>query len=119
MSCVSKFQYLLHECRRFFPLRRISSSGFACFDNSSRRVLMFANQEAQRLNHRYPGTQHILLALLREEFGIRTSTLAGIGLGPAGVRRVVERITPTGPDRVLLGKLPQSSRVRARVNADY
>jgi uncharacterized protein (TIGR02996 family) len=97
----------------FFPLRRISSSGFACFDNSSRRVLMFANQEAQRLNHRYPGTQHILLALLREEFGIRTSTLAGIGLGPAGVRRVVERITPTGPDRVLLGKLPQSSRVRA------
>jgi uncharacterized protein (TIGR02996 family) len=82
-------------------------------------VMHLANQEAQRFNHRYVGSQHILLAFLREEhrerFGPPSTLLARWGLDLAQARRQVERRAPIGPDMVLTGKLPQSARAKSVV----
>jgi hypothetical protein len=56
------------------------------FTDPARRVMQLANQEAQRFNHEYIDTHHILLALLREGTGIVASVLANLGRRPGGAQ---------------------------------
>ena len=85
------------------------------FGEPARRVMQLANQEAQRFNHEYIGTQHILLGLLRQDFAVTPAALIGHGITLAAARAQVERLTPTGPDMVTMGKLPQSLRGKASI----
>jgi ATP-dependent Clp protease ATP-binding subunit ClpC len=59
------------------------------FTKRARQALVFAQEEAQQLGHRWIGTEHLLLGLLREEQGIAAKVLAQMGLNIEQVRRMV------------------------------
>ena len=67
------------------------------FTQRARRVLAYAQEEAERLNHSYIGTEHLLLGLLREETGIAGKVLRDLNVQFERVAELVERIT--GPGR--------------------
>ena len=55
-------------------------SRFEKFSERARRVLSLAQEEAQRFNHNYIGTEHILLGLVRETEGVAARVLSGLGV---------------------------------------
>src|SRR6478736_6800540 len=59
------------------------------FTDRARKVMQLANQEAQRLNHEYVGTEHLLLGLLREQEGVAAQVLMNLGLKLEDVREEV------------------------------
>ena len=66
------------------------------FTQRARRVLSLAHEEAERLHHNYIGTEHLLLGLIREEGGVAGRVLRELGLDPARVKEMVERLTGVG-----------------------
>src|SRR5918912_3803048 len=72
------------------------SDKFDKFTKRARRVLTFAQEEAQRLNHNYIGTEHVLIALTRDEEGVAGKVLREFGLDAARVRQVIEDIVGRG-----------------------
>jgi len=66
------------------------ASRFEKFSDRARRVLILAQEEAQRFNHTYIGTEHILLGLLREEEGLAAKVLINLGVNLSKVRSAVE-----------------------------
>ncbi|MFA5451702.1 MAG: ATP-dependent Clp protease ATP-binding subunit [Dehalococcoidales bacterium] len=71
-------------------------SRFDKFSEHARRVLTLAQEEAQRFNHSYIGTEHILLGLAREEEGIAAKVLTSMGVSLQRVRQAVEYIIGAG-----------------------
>jgi ATP-dependent Clp protease ATP-binding subunit ClpC len=71
---------------------------FKRFDDAARRVVIIANDEARKLNHRYIGTEHILLGLLGEGEGVAAKTLESLGISLEGVRQQVVEIIGQGQD---------------------
>jgi ATP-dependent Clp protease ATP-binding subunit ClpC len=69
------------------------------FTQRARRVLSLAHEEAERLHHNYIGTEHLLLGLIREEGGVGGRVLRELGLDPARVKDLVERLTGVGRHR--------------------
>ncbi|MBC7812217.1 MAG: ATP-dependent Clp protease ATP-binding subunit [Burkholderiales bacterium] len=63
------------------------------FTQRARRVLSLAQEEAERLQHNYIGTEHLLLGLLREEGGVAGRVLRDLGLEQRRVEELVERMT--------------------------
>lgn len=80
------------------------------FTDRARRVLQNANQEAQRLNNDYIGTEHILLGLLRESQGVAARVLVSLVGDVRTVKSEVEKLVQCGPDMVTMGRLPQTPR---------
>ncbi len=78
----------------------------------ARKVLALANQEAQRFNHEYVGTEHILLGLVKEGCGIGATTLENLDVDLRRVRLEVEKLIKSGPEMSSLGKLPQTPRAK-------
>lgn len=76
------------------------------FTDRARKTMAFANQEAQRLNHEYIGTEHILLGLLKEGGGVGANALQNLGVELSIVRNEVQKIITPGPEMVTMGKLP-------------
>ena len=74
--------------------------------------MALANQEAQRFNHEYIGTEHILLGLVKEGSGVGANVLKNLGVDLAKVRMEVEKLVKAGPDMVTMGKLPQTPRAK-------
>ena len=72
------------------------TSRFDKFSERARRVLTSAQEEAQRLNHSYIGTEHLLLGLIREEEGVGAKVLANLGVTLSKVRSAVEYIIGRG-----------------------
>jgi len=72
------------------------ASRFEKFSERARRVLTFAQDEAQHFNHSYIGTEHILLGLVREEEGVAAKVLTNLGIGLSKVRSAVEFIIGRG-----------------------
>src|SRR5919204_1556482 len=72
------------------------SDKFDKFTKRARRVLTFAQEEAQRLNHNYIGTEHILLGLIREEEGLAAKVLRELGVDQERVRQVIKEIVGHG-----------------------
>ena len=86
---------------------------FDKFSDGARRVLTFAQDEAQRFGHNYIGTEHLLLALVREEEGVAAHVLIGLGIELGKVRTAVEFIIGRG-DRPATGEVgltPRAKRV--------
>ena len=79
------------------------------FTDRARKVMQLANQEAQRFNHEYIGTEHILLGLVKEGSGVAANVLKNLEVDLRKIRIEVEKIVQTGPDMVTMGKLPQIS----------
>ncbi len=74
--------------------------------------MALANQEAQRFNHEYIGTEHILLGLVKEGSGVGANVLKNLDVDLRKVRMEVERLVKSGPDMVTMGKLPQTPRAK-------
>jgi ATP-dependent Clp protease ATP-binding subunit ClpC len=74
--------------------------------------MALANQEAQRLNHEYIGTEHILLGLVKEGSGVGATVLKQLDVDLRKVRMEVEKLVKSGPDMVTMGKLPQTPRAK-------
>jgi four helix bundle protein len=74
--------------------------------------MALANQEAQRYNHEYIGTEHILLGLVKEGSGVGATALKSMGVDIKQLRREVEGMVKSGPDMVTMGKLPQTPRAK-------
>jgi len=68
------------------------TSPFDRFTERARKVLSLAQEEAEGLNHRYIGTEHILLGLIREGEGTAARVLGGLGVDLVRVRKAVEYI---------------------------
>src|SRR5574342_747698 len=85
---------------------------FERFTDRARKVMALANQEAQRFNHEYIGTEHILLGLVKEGSGVGANVLKNLDVDLRKVRLEVEKLVKSGPDMVTMGKLPQTPRAR-------
>ncbi|MDO8671318.1 MAG: ATP-dependent Clp protease ATP-binding subunit [Dehalococcoidia bacterium] len=86
---------------------------FDKFTDRARKVLTLAQEEAQRFNHNYIGTEHLLLGLVREGDGVAAKVLANLGVELNKVRSAVEFIIGRG-ERVVLGEIgltPRAKRV--------
>jgi hypothetical protein len=85
---------------------------FERFTDRARKVMQLANKEAQRLNHEYIGTEHILLGLVKEGAGVAARVLKDLEIDLHKIRLEVERVVQSGPDMVTMGKLPQTPRAK-------
>jgi ATP-dependent Clp protease ATP-binding subunit ClpC len=85
---------------------------FERFTDRARKVMALANQEAQRFNHEYIGTEHILLGLVKEGSGVGANVLKNLDVDLKKVRMEVEKLVKSGPDMVAMGKLPQTPRAK-------
>jgi len=82
------------------------------FTDRARKVMQLANQEAQRFNHEYIGTEHVLLGLVKEGSGVAANVLKNLDVDLKKIRLEVEKIVQSGPDMVTMGKLPQTPRAK-------
>ena len=85
---------------------------FERFTDRARKVMALANQEAQRFNHEYIGTEHILLGLVKEGSGVGANVLKNLDVDLRKVRLEVEKLVHSGPEMVTMGKLPQTPRAK-------
>jgi len=88
-------------------------SRFEKFSERARRVLSLAQEEAQRFNHNYIGTEHILLGLVRETEGVAAKVLANLNVELVKVRSAVEFIIGRGerPTPGEIGLTPRAKKV--------
>lgn len=82
------------------------------FTDRARKVMQLANQEAQRFNHEYIGTEHILLGLVKEGSGVAANVLKNLDVDLKKIRMEVEKIVQSGPDMVTIGRLPHTPRAK-------
>src|SRR6201998_2140797 len=85
---------------------------YESFTDRARKVMQLANQEAQRFNHEYIGTEHILLGLVKEGSGVAANVLKNLDIDLRKIRLEVEKLVKSGPDMVTMGKLPQTPRAK-------
>jgi ATP-dependent Clp protease ATP-binding subunit ClpC len=81
------------------------------FTERVRKVLSLAQEEAQRLQHPYIGTEHLLLGLVREEEGVAAKVLSNLGVELNKVRSAVEFMIGRG-DRIVLGEIGLTPRAK-------
>ena len=84
---------------------------FDKFTERARKVLTLAQEEAQRFNHNYIGTEHLLLGLVREGEGVAAKVLANLGVELNKVRTAVEFIIGRG-DRTVVGEIGLTPRAK-------
>ncbi len=82
------------------------------FTDRARKVMQLANQEAQRFNHEYIGTEHVLLGLVKEGSGVAANVLKNLEVDLRKIRLEVEKLVQSGPEMVTVGKLPQTPRAK-------
>ena len=87
------------------------ASRFEKFSESARRVLSLAQEEAQRFNHNYIGTEHILLGLVRENDGVAAKVLSNLNVELTKVRSAVEFIIGRG-ERSAPGEIGLTPRAK-------
>ena len=85
---------------------------FDRFTDRARKVMGLARQEAQRFNHQYIGTEHILLGLIQEGSGVAANVLRNLDVDPDKIRQEVEKIVQDGPTMVSMGQLPFTPRAK-------
>ncbi len=86
---------------------------FEKFTERARKVLTLAQEEAQRFNHNYIGTEHLLLGLVREGDGVAARVLSNMGVQLTKVRSAVEFIIGRGDSGVTgeIGLTPRAKKV--------
>ena len=82
------------------------------FTDRARKVMQLANQEAQRFNHEYIGTEHMLLGLVKEGTGVAANVLKNLEVDLRKIRLEVEKLVQSGPEMITMGKLPQTPRAK-------
>ncbi|MBI4714739.1 MAG: ATP-dependent Clp protease ATP-binding subunit, partial [Nitrospirae bacterium] len=85
---------------------------FERFTDRGRKIIILAREEAERHQNDYLGTEHLLLALLREGDGTALIVLKKMGLSPEQIRMEVERNLPSGGNTMTFGEIPFTPRVK-------
>lgn len=85
---------------------------FEKFTERGRKIIIYAKEEAERRNNDYLGTEHLLLAILREEDSIPIVILKKMGLSPDEIRFEVERNLPIGSNLLTFGDIPFTPRAK-------
>ena len=85
---------------------------FDRFTDRAKKVMNLARQEAQRFNHEYLGTEHVLLGLVQEGSGVAANVLKQMSVDLSKIRTEVENIVKTGPSMVTMGQLPFTPRAK-------
>jgi len=86
------------------------------FTDRARKAMKLANREAQRFNHEYIGTEHILLGLIKEGSGVASNVLKNRDMDLRKIREV-EKIVHNGPGgaRFFLWRRPQTPRAKKAI----
>jgi ATP-dependent Clp protease ATP-binding subunit ClpC len=90
----------------------MSEESMSNFTPRAQQVLALARKEADRLNHNFLGTEHLLLGLIKLGQGVAVNVLQKMGLDLETVRLEVEKQTPSGPDQKMIGNIPYTPRVK-------
>jgi ATP-dependent Clp protease ATP-binding subunit ClpC len=85
---------------------------FEKFTERGRKVIIFAKEEAEKRQNDYLGTEHLLLAILREDDGLPVAILKKMGLGIEELRMEVERNLPAGMNLLTFGDIPFTPRAK-------
>jgi ATP-dependent Clp protease ATP-binding subunit ClpC len=85
---------------------------YESFTDRAREVMKLANQEAKHFDHEYIGTEHVLLALIKEGSGVAANVLRNLKVDLSTLRNDVEKFIPSGSDLVTMQKLPQTPRTK-------
>jgi ATP-dependent Clp protease ATP-binding subunit ClpC len=92
--------------------RKAALSMFERFTDRARRVVVLAQEEARMLNHEEIGTEHILVALIRERGGVAAQALESLGITEEAARQQVEEIAGPGQPGPQRGHLPFTPRAK-------
>src|ERR1700759_799817 len=82
------------------------------FTPRAQQVLALARKEADRFNHNYVGTAHLLLGLIKLGKGVAVNVLQKMGLDLETVRMEVEKQVGSGPETKIVGNIPYTPRVK-------
>ncbi|MCX6356661.1 MAG: ATP-dependent Clp protease ATP-binding subunit, partial [Candidatus Aureabacteria bacterium] len=85
---------------------------FDRFTDRARRVIILARKEADRFNHNYIGTEHLLLGLIRLGQGVAVSVLRRKGIDFETIRIEVEKAVGRGPETKIVGDIPLTARAK-------
>ncbi len=85
---------------------------FDRFTDRARKVMALARKEAQRFNHDFIGTEHILLGLIQEGSGVAANVLKNLGVEITKIRSEIEKNVQSGPSMVTMGQLPFTPRAK-------
>ena len=82
------------------------------FTPRAQQVLALASKEAERFNHNYVGTEHLLLGLIKLGQGVAVTVLQKMGLDLERVRMEVEKHVGPHPETKMIGNIPYTPRVK-------
>ncbi|MBI3607896.1 MAG: ATP-dependent Clp protease ATP-binding subunit [Nitrospirae bacterium] len=85
---------------------------FERFTDRGRKIIILAREEAERHQNDYLGTEHLVLAVLREGDGVALAVVKKMGLSPEQVRLEIERNLPSGGSTMTFGEIPFTPRVK-------
>ncbi|MSR75477.1 MAG: ATP-dependent Clp protease ATP-binding subunit [Planctomycetes bacterium] len=85
---------------------------FDRYTDRARKVMGLARQEAQRLNHEYIGTEHVLLGLVQEGSGVAANVLKNLDVDLKRVRQELEKLVKSGVGMTTMGQLPFTPRAK-------
>jgi ATP-dependent Clp protease ATP-binding subunit ClpC len=85
---------------------------FEKFTERGRKIIIYAKEEAEKRQNDYLGTEHLLLAVLKEEDGLPVAILKRMGIMPDEVRLEVERNLPQGTNLMTFGDIPFTPRAK-------
>jgi ATP-dependent Clp protease ATP-binding subunit ClpC len=85
---------------------------FEKFTERGRKVIIYAKEEAERRQNDYLGTEHLLLAILRDEDSLPVAILKKMGLSPDELRMEIERNLPIGSNIMTFGDVPFTPRAK-------
>lgn len=92
--------------------RSVSTYGYGRFTDRARKVMQLANQEAQRLENEYIGTEHILRGLVKEGGGVVADVLKRLGVQLHAIILEIEKCEQRGDIADLMGRLPETPRAK-------
>src|SRR3972149_1682915 len=85
---------------------------FERFTDRGRKIIILAREEAEKHQNDYLGTEHLLLAILRDGEGAALLILKKMGLSPEQIRMEIERNLPVGGVNMAFGEIPFTTRVK-------
>ncbi len=85
---------------------------FKRFTERARKVIILAREEAEKSQHEYLGTEHLLLGVLKDSGGVAISVLQRLGVDLNQIRQEVERNLPASSNTLIIGDIPFTSRAK-------
>src|SRR6516225_449801 len=92
--------------------RGIGNATMNGFTPRAQQVMALARKEAERVNHNYGGTEHLLLGLIKLGQGVAVNVLQKMGLDLESVRMEVEKHVGPHPETKMIGNIPYTPRVK-------